>query len=111
METLAGEKPIVVEKGPYVYDEYFIKFDIEWSDGGDTVTYNNQRYYIFNREETAGGLSPDDTFLLPYPAVIGFEMFLNEIPPEANEMLDDVMLVSFSFCPCSDFPLTRRCFL
>jgi hypothetical protein len=55
-ELLAGEKPVVVEKGPYAYNEYFYKFDIEWSHGGDQITYNNQRYFVFDQSRTGEGL-------------------------------------------------------
>lgn len=102
-ETLHGEKPVVVEVGPYVYDEYFVKFDIEWTDHGDTVSYNTQKYYIFSPSDSGAGLTEDDTFLLPYPAVLGFQYFLSTIPPEAQAALDYVMLVSHLF-------LTLHCY-
>jgi hypothetical protein len=101
-ETLQGGQPSVVEVGPYVYDEYFVKFDISWSDHGDTVAYNTQRYYVFNQVDSGAGLTDRDTFLLPYPSVIGFEFFLAKIPPEGQAALDLVMIVS---C-CFSFPFS-----
>ena len=35
-EIVRGERPIVVELGPYAFNEYFYKFDISWSDNGDS---------------------------------------------------------------------------
>ncbi len=93
-EVLQGAQPIVTEVGPYVYDEYYYKFDIEWSDGGDTVQYNTQKYYIFNPEKTGAGLSENDQILLPYSTVVGFQYFLGLIPPEANAALDVFLVVS-----------------
>ena len=87
-DVLQGAKPVVVEKGPYCYREYFQKFDISWTDHGDTVTYNNQRVYYFNEECTAPGLTMDDTLTLPYASTLGFNFLLDKIPAEANELID-----------------------
>lgn len=81
-------KPILVEKGPYAYDEFYYRFDIEWTDDGDTVSYFMQKYYIFNQERTAPGLQEFDMILMPYPTVVGFKYVIDEIPPEANEFFD-----------------------
>jgi hypothetical protein len=91
-EVLKGAKPILSETGPYAFTEYFQKFDIEWTDDGDTVTYNTQRYYIFDPVNSGYGLTEDDNITLPYPAVIGFEYLLNEIPPEINEADTEALL-------------------
>lgn len=91
----------MTEVGPYVYDEYYVKFDIEWTDDGDTVTYNTQKYYIFNQEKTGPGLTEQDSILLPYPTAIGFEFLLADLPPEANEAIDAYMYVSTDITLCS----------
>jgi hypothetical protein len=36
-EVLMGAKPAVIQKGPYAFTEYYNKFDISWTDDGDTV--------------------------------------------------------------------------
>lgn len=87
-EILAGEKPKVIELGPYVYNEFYYKFDIVWSDDGNIVTYNNYRYYIFDQSQTAPGLHENDNITLVYPTVIGFEYLLDKLPPEANAYID-----------------------
>mmetsp|Transcript_9558 Transcript_9558/g.17942 ORF Transcript_9558/g.17942 Transcript_9558/m.17942 type:complete len:704 (-) Transcript_9558:163-2274(-) len=87
-EVLSGAKPVVVEKGPYAFKKYFNKFDISWSDGGDTVTYNTQNFYVFNPERTAPGLSVDDEITLPYPVVLGFEYLLENLPVATEAFLD-----------------------
>lgn len=95
MEILSGAKPVVVEKGPYAYNEYFYKFDIEWSDDGDLVTFNNQRYFVFDAARTGKGLNEDDVLTLPYATVMGFQYLLSKIPVEATELMEVVMEVSF----------------
>lgn len=91
-EILAGARPVVAEVGPYAYKEYYVKFDIEWEDDGDTVKYNSQRYYVFDQENSGPGLSDQDLLVVPYAAVIGFSSFLSKIPPQAQEALDTVIL-------------------
>lgn len=85
-EVIAGGKPKVVERGPYVYNEYYQKIDIEWSDNGNIVTYNIYRYYVYNQAMSGPGTSEFDNITLPYAAVLGFEYLLNLVPPEAQQM-------------------------
>lgn len=85
---------MVTEVGPYVFDEYFVKFDIVWTDDGDTVTYNTQKYYIFNQEKTGPGLTQNDLITLPNPTAIGFQYLLDGVPPSFNAMIDLVLEVS-----------------
>jgi lysosome membrane protein 2 len=93
---LNGERPVVVEVGPYTYTEYFYKFDISWDDHGDTVTYNTQRYYVFNPEQSGAGLKDTDVLTLIYPTVLGFEFLLGKVEkayPGINAILDQFILV------------------
>ena len=62
---------------------------------GDTVTYNNQRFYVFNQEETGAGLTSQDEFTLPYPSVVTFDYLLGTLPPSVNEALTVQIYVSF----------------
>lgn len=86
-EAQTGSKPVLVEVGPYAYDEYFVKFDIKWTDGGDTVSFYTYRYYIFNQERTGPGLKETDTIRMPYPSVAGFQYILNKIPVSYQELV------------------------
>ena len=87
-DALQGARPQLIQRGPYGYDEYYVKFDIVFSDGGDTVTYGTQKYYIFNQDETGAGLFAADKLLLPYSTVAGFEYLLSTIPVEDQVLLD-----------------------
>jgi hypothetical protein len=88
VEALRGEKPVLVQRGPYGFMNYFNKFDIHWSDGGDTVQYRLQSFYVFSAERTGPGLAPDDNVTLGYASALGFEYLLQEIPISAQELLD-----------------------
>jgi len=48
--TLYGAKPILEEKGPYVYSENKFKMNISFDDTGDTAQYANWASYDFEAE-------------------------------------------------------------
>ena len=111
VETLQGARPQLVQQGPYAFDEFYVKFDIEFSDDGDTVTFNTQKYYVFNQEETGPGLLINDQIVVPYACVVGFEYLLSEVPVAANELLDAALDVSCSFrCLCFILYFAWICF-
>jgi hypothetical protein len=93
-DALNGARPKLMQVGPYAYDEYYVKFDITWTDDGDTVTYGTQKYYIYNQEETGPGLSADDELVLPYATLSGFNYLLSTISIEDQELIDHAIIVS-----------------
>jgi hypothetical protein len=93
-EALSGQRPKLVQIGPYAYDEYYVKFDISWTDDGDTVSFNTQKYYVYNQEETGPGLLQTDEITIPYAVVVGFEELLAGLPVGANELLEAALEVS-----------------
>ena len=86
--SLNGSKPIVVERGPYAFHEYYNKFDIYWSDDGNVVHYKSQRFYVFDASRTGPGLKTNDVITIPYATVVGFNYLLSQIPVETQELLD-----------------------
>lgn len=89
--ALNGSRPIVAERGPYAFLEYYNKFDISWADDGDTVTFSSQKFFIFNPKRTGAGLSLDDEIKIPYPTAIGFQFLFQEIPEVVDETLDALL--------------------
>eukprot|EP01094_Clydonella_sp_ATCC50884_P002256 TRINITY_DN11737_c0_g1_i1.p1 TRINITY_DN11737_c0_g1~~TRINITY_DN11737_c0_g1_i1.p1 ORF type:complete len:836 (+),score=190.65 TRINITY_DN11737_c0_g1_i1:301-2508(+) len=53
-EVLQGGKPKYDEVGPYCYDYYRTKFNIEFSSDKNEVTYNIWQRFIFNAEQSQG---------------------------------------------------------
>ena len=49
-----GAKPILVEVGPYVYEERHKKTKVVWNNDNFTVTYQNVRSYFFDRSASVG---------------------------------------------------------
>jgi hypothetical protein len=95
-DILIGAKPIVAEIGPFAYNEYYYKFDIEWSDGGDTVTYYNQRFYTFDQSRTGPGLTEFTEVTIPYSTVSGFQYILAQVPVAVEDLVDVAINVSQS---------------
>jgi hypothetical protein len=93
-DALNGARPKLMQIGPYAYDEYYVKFDITWTDGGDTVTYGTQKYYIYNQEETGSGLTADDDLVLPYATLSGFNYLLSTVSEADQQMIDYAIIVS-----------------
>jgi len=70
--VLEGEKPIVNERGPYVYREQREKVNISFNEDQSTVSYNEKISFFFEPSMSAG--SEDDilsNYNLPYIGAIG----------------------------------------
>ena len=59
-----GGKPVVVQRGPYAYDELFEYFDIDFEQEGQRMNFFSQKYYRFNKEKSCVGCDDEkDTIL------------------------------------------------
>ena len=47
---LQGDVPVVVEYGPYVYQQLMIKYNLSWANNGEILNYRNQESWIFRRD-------------------------------------------------------------
>lgn len=65
-----GSKPILEERGPYVFTEQHTKVDPVWNDNG-TVTYKQRRVWHFVPDLSIGSLEDTVTILNPVAATIG----------------------------------------
>ena len=64
MEFLRGEKPILSEVGPYVYEERWSKEQLKWSQDKDIVKYKLKKVFIF-RQDLSEPLSENDRVTTP----------------------------------------------
>ena len=87
-QVLRGAKPILVERGPYSYKEYFTKFDVSWQDDGNVMTYNKQTMYEFDAERSLPGVSENDTLTLASPTALALEYLLGTVPVNASVLLE-----------------------
>uniref|UniRef100_A0A2C9JPR2 Scavenger receptor class B member 1 n=1 Tax=Biomphalaria glabrata TaxID=6526 RepID=A0A2C9JPR2_BIOGL len=68
-EVKNGDKPSLIQRGPYTYRERRTKFDIVWNDNG-TVTYKQNRTFHFVQEMSSGSETDMITTVNPIVAVI-----------------------------------------
>lgn len=79
-----GEKPILEEIGPYVYEETRIKRGdaegdpVAFDNDGETVLYRNEKYYVF-QPDMSGDLSEQDTVTTVNVVMAMLAAVLNEV--------------------------------
>lgn len=54
---LKGEKPFLVEMGPYTWEEKWTKVGVSWGEDGKTVKYSIKKTYRFRRDLSIGATS------------------------------------------------------
>ncbi|KAH3692244.1 lysosome membrane protein 2-like isoform X2 [Dreissena polymorpha] len=60
LEVKQGLRPALAQKGPYTYRENRHKINVTFHDNNGTVTYREDKYYIFDRDLSVG--PETDTF-------------------------------------------------
>lgn len=76
-EVLNGQKPVVRERGPYVYREFRQKVNITFNDN-DTVSYIENRSLRFQPDRSQG--SESDYIVLPNILVLGGAVMMEDKP-------------------------------
>ncbi|KAL4609518.1 scavenger receptor class B member 1 isoform X1 [Arapaima gigas] len=76
-EILQGEKPMVEQRGPYVYREYRQKDNITFHPN-NTVSYKEYRQYHFMRNMSVGNES--DVVTIPNMLVLGAAVMMENMP-------------------------------
>lgn len=96
---LIGEKPVVEELGPFVYDNNQIRDDIRWSDDGNEMSFRQKTNYYFNKEMTMrmsnGEFDSDDIAVTTMnfmfygaKAILGLNASTKVVIPCSEEVLD-----------------------
>ncbi|KAI1905385.1 hypothetical protein AGOR_G00015620 [Albula goreensis] len=76
-EILLGEKPMLEQRGPYVYKEYRQKDNITFH-ANKTVSYREYRQYHFMRNMSVGNES--DVVTIPNMLVLGAAVMMENMP-------------------------------
>uniref|UniRef100_A0ABM5F2S6 Scavenger receptor class B member 1 n=2 Tax=Pogona vitticeps TaxID=103695 RepID=A0ABM5F2S6_9SAUR len=76
-EILRGGKPVVNQRGPYVYREYREKHNITFHDNG-TLSFLEYRRYHFQPDMSNG--SESDYIVVPNMLVMGAAVMLDDLP-------------------------------
>ncbi|XDV38003.1 hypothetical protein PO909_007495 [Leuciscus waleckii] len=87
-EVLNGDKPSVIEIGPYTYREYRPKEDVKFMDNGTRVEAVNPKTYVFEPDMSRG--SEDDLVrTVNIPAVTVMETFKDSL---VRRLIVDLMI-------------------
>ncbi|XP_078410748.1 scavenger receptor class B member 1 isoform X1 [Cetorhinus maximus] len=94
-EILYGEKPVLEERGPYVYREYRWKSNITFHNNY-TVSYREYKRYHFCSERSAG--SESDEIVLPNVLALGAALMAEDLP-YALKLIFSTALKTFNETP------------
>uniref|UniRef100_A0AAY4BPR9 Scavenger receptor class B member 1 n=1 Tax=Denticeps clupeoides TaxID=299321 RepID=A0AAY4BPR9_9TELE len=87
-EILKGEKPMVEQRGPYVYSEKRQKENITFHDN-HTVSYREYRRYFFEESMSVGNES--DVVTIPNMLVLGASVMMEDMPLPVRLMLSTAL--------------------
>ncbi|XP_078083209.1 scavenger receptor class B member 1 isoform X2 [Mustelus asterias] len=94
-EILRGERPVLEQRGPYVYREYRQKNNITFHNNY-TVSYREYRRYHFCPERSAGNES--DEIVLPNMLALGAALMVEDLP-YALKLIFSTALKTFNETP------------
>lgn len=84
----SGAKPVLQEVGPFTYEEVRVKYSFEWDDYEGTVSYLQNKSYMF-REDLSNGLKESDPITtINVLMVLLSQVFGGEHAPDGNERAD-----------------------
>lgn len=64
-DALAGKKPKVLQRGPYTYKEIRKNIPIVWEDGGNLLTYKENKTFVFDPAKSCSNCSESDIVTTP----------------------------------------------
>ena len=64
-DVLNGKKPEVKQRGPYTYKEMRENIPVLWEDGGNLLTYLENKTYIFDQEKSCSDCTEQDNITTP----------------------------------------------
>nr|QIJ45702.1 sensory neuron membrane protein [Glyphodes pyloalis] len=86
-EVQKGALPIVKEIGPYHFDEWKEKVEVEEHDEDDTITYKKRDYFYFRPDLSGPGLTGEETVVIPHLLMLGIATIVNRDKPAMMNML------------------------
>ncbi|XP_063223832.1 sensory neuron membrane protein 1-like [Bacillus rossius redtenbacheri] len=93
-EVQSGARPVLQEVGPYVYDEYLEKVNIEKHQDSGTISYNLKSTFIFNPELSGEASTSDNVTILNLP-LLGTALKVKRLFPFALKLMDPVLAEIF----------------
>ncbi|KAM7360101.1 LOW QUALITY PROTEIN: sensory neuron membrane protein 1-like [Cochliomyia hominivorax] len=93
-EFLNGAKPNLQEIGPFVFDEWKLKYDLEDDDEEDTVTYHMRNTFYFNAEASAP-LTGEEMITTIHPLLSSIAVIVLRDKPALMDLLVKAIDVVF----------------
>nr|AGF87119.1 sensory neuron membrane protein 1 [Agrotis ipsilon] len=90
-EVQKGAKPILKEIGPYHFDEWKEKVEIEDNEDEDTVNYKKRDVFYFNPEMSAPGLTGEEIIVLPHIFMMAMALTVHRDKPAMLNMIGKAM--------------------
>lgn len=85
-EPCPGQKPALVERGPYAYKKMYSRFDVDFDHNGDRVSYYEKTYYVWDEARAGPGLSENDVVTQPSITSNYVKNLLEQLAAKANSL-------------------------
>ncbi|KAL0828975.1 hypothetical protein ABMA28_003865 [Loxostege sticticalis] len=86
-EVQKGGIPIVKEVGPYHFDEWKEKVEVEDHEEDDTITYKKRDYFYFRPDLSGPGLTGEETIVIPHILMLSMATIVHNDKPAMLNML------------------------
>nr|Q9GPH7.1 RecName: Full=Sensory neuron membrane protein 1; Short=SNMP1-Msex [Manduca sexta]AAG49366.1 sensory neuron membrane protein 1 [Manduca sexta] len=86
-EVQKGAAPIVKEVGPYYFEEWKEKVEIEDHEEDDTITYRKMDTFYFRPELSGPGLTGEETIIMPHVFMMSMAITVYRDKPSMMNML------------------------
>uniref|UniRef100_A0A1I7XYQ7 Protein croquemort n=1 Tax=Steinernema glaseri TaxID=37863 RepID=A0A1I7XYQ7_9BILA len=97
-----GEKPHVIQVGPFAIRESEQKKEYVFSDGGDTIWYKNYKMFVYQREGSCEECTYDAPVYIPNLPAIGAMMDLGD--PKYNVSRTAKWIISLGLIALGEYP-------
>ncbi|XP_041981606.1 sensory neuron membrane protein 1-like [Aricia agestis] len=94
-----GAIPIVKEVGPFYFEEWKEKVEIEDHEDTDTVTYKRRDTFHFRPDLSGPGLTGDEMITMPHPLLFGMVNKLHKTKPSMLNMVSKAINAIFENPP------------
>ncbi|CAH2982872.1 unnamed protein product [Chilo suppressalis] len=84
-EVQNGGIPIVKEIGPYHFDEWKEKVELEDSEENDTITYKKKDTFIFRPDLSGPGLTGEEIITMPHVVMISVATIVSKEKPKLTK--------------------------
>ncbi|XP_063538704.1 uncharacterized protein LOC134747956 [Cydia strobilella] len=86
-EVQKGAIPIVQEVGPYYFEEWKEKVEVEENDAEDTINYKKLDVFYFKPEKSGPGLTGEEVITMPHPFMLGMATVVYRDKPAMLNMI------------------------